>query len=364
MSDAAPFYLVENLKTVSIGTTVSFGGEIRKICRNRDGSRRIEVADVSGAVIARAGKEFFSNHKAALKVGARVMMTGSLFVTRRGDFRVNAIGVRQWDPIPIKGAGLDGDPLFAREQLARLYVSKATEAAASFLRLEQFWQISTRTISREWRRDGLEELKVQYPGFGSLATLAVSPSSQLSDFLGASFWNKVFAVGRCYAENYRFVNLATDSVVVMAKMIDHFEGDLKDDVEPAVDVGARELVCRIAQHVRKSLDYSEATIEEASFSDKNAERLQLDSERLWLSRQKMNVPVIERQWSSALRAVLRLVGDDGNLLVEAAIETLGKGYWLTTVTIYPEQFLDDDKMPSRQIDNLGLVALGIDSVYM
>src|SRR5690606_24871082 len=66
-----------------------------------------------------------------------------------------------------------------------------------------------------------------------------------------------------------------------------------------------------------------------------------------------NIPVIGTNWNSKIDLILQLVDAEKNVLAEGASEIIENDLTISSLTIYPSQFLGlIQKAPFRQLQNL------------
>ncbi|WP_386175125.1 OB-fold nucleic acid binding domain-containing protein [Sulfitobacter sp. R86518] len=84
------------------------------------------------------------------------------------------------------------------------------------LRSLGFLEIEPRLMSTEWRGNGLEPLRAQYPGFGHNVFLVPSPLPQLFEALISTGYKSIFATSKCLSTSYRDVHSSTEATTVFA----------------------------------------------------------------------------------------------------------------------------------------------------
>ena len=216
-----------------------------------------------------------------------------------------------------------------------------------------FIEVSTRVISRYLGEEILEPLLAEYPGFGTAAYLAPSPSSQLSEFLAVTLLPKVFTETISFTTSYRFPNGSTETPIIMAKAINLSKDDEKN------------IILRISNSIVDSL--SDKTFQMVTMQGEWSDELPVQETHkngvFTFSTYSANIPTIGRKWNSMVHTIIRFEDDKGNLLVESSTEMINETTNVTTFTFYPSQYLNwISKVPKRQLLNLWKVYDG-GSIY-
>lgn len=229
------------------------------------------------------------------------------------------------------------------EQESLVMLSKICNKIRMHLRKLDFIEVNTRVISRYLGDEILEPLLAEYPGFGTSAYLAPSPSSQLSEFLAVTLLPKVFTETISFTTSYRFPNGSTETPIIMAKAI-----NLPRDEE-------KNIILRISKSIVDSL--SDKTFRLTTLQGEWNDELPIQNVHengvFSFSTYSTNIPAIGRKWNSMVYTISRFEDDKGNLLVESSTELINESTNISTFTFYPSQYLNwISKAPKRQLLNL------------
>lgn len=229
------------------------------------------------------------------------------------------------------------------EQESLVMLSKICNTIRTHLDKLGFIEVNTRVISRYLGEEILEPLLAEYPGFGTAAYLAPSPSSQLSEFLAVTLLPKVFTETISFTTSYRFPNCSTETPIIMAKAI-----NLSKENEKSV-------ILRISKSIVDSL--SDKTFQMETICGEWSDALPVQKKHkngvFTFSIYSANIPAIGRKWNSMVHTIIRFEDDKGNLLIESSTEKINETTNVTTFTFYPSQYLNwISKAPKRQLLNL------------
>lgn len=241
-----------------------------------------------------------------------------------------------------------------REQASRMLMSRICRNASQFLNKNKFTELETRVISRKWVEKGLEPLRVLYPGFGSNAVLSTSPSAQVMDFLSTTLVKRAFTVSTSFSTTYRFKSGPADLRVIVAKALDLSEKELQ------------EIIWDLSIHILSKIDdrnipsinrSSPKTAIDLKWPHTKDQLLGVGSkikDPLTLVRYSANMVVEGENWTTEIVSILHLINNNGSILVEGATERLGDDVVISSLTVYPSQFLGFlKKAPIRQLRNIG-----------
>lgn len=229
------------------------------------------------------------------------------------------------------------------EQESLVLISKICNKIRNRLNDLSFVEVDTRIISRFIGDELLEPLIADYPGYGSPAYLSPSPSSQLSEFLAVTLLPKVFTKTISITSSYRFPNGATEIPIIMAKAI-----NLSPEEE-------KEIILKTSSNLISSLSDKKYKLKavEGKWEEEVAKNNQYEKDIFIYYTYSSNISAIGKRWSSVLSTIHRLEDDNGNLLVESAVEIVNEKIRINTITFYPTQYLNwIKKAPKRQLLNL------------
>ncbi len=238
-----------------------------------------------------------------------------------------------------------------REQASRMLMSRIRRSASQFLQDECFVEFESKVISSRWDEEGLEPLRVVYPGFGAPVTLATSPSAQLMEFLVTTQAQRAFTVSTSFTSTYRFLNGAAETRIVMAKANDL----TASEHEKIIWEISKRVISQFDNNVPKSL--SSPVVVEAQWPGESGLAAYSDfkpSNELTLIRYKASIPAARGLWSTHVDTIMHVVDRDSNLLVEGYRESLRGQRHISSLCLYPAQFLGLlRRAPARQLIDLG-----------
>lgn len=309
----------------------------------------ISLKDLTGLV----NVSFWNNQRHYSKdmftKGKRVRIYASVSLDRKGQKCLgNVDSVEFLEEINQLNKELD-----ILEQESLVMLSKICNKIRTHLVKLDFIEVNTRVISRYLGEEILEPLLAEYPGFGTAAYLAPSPSSQLSEFLAVTLLPKVFTETISFTTSYRFPNGSTETPIIMAKAINISKDDEKN------------IILRISNSIVDSL--SDKTFQMVTIQGEWSDELPVQKTHkngvFTFSTYSANIPTIGRKWNSMVQTIIRFEDDKGNLLVESSTEMINETTNVTTFTFYPSQYLNwISKAPKRQLLNLWKVYDG-GSIY-
>lgn len=308
----------------------------------------ISLKDLTGIVnVSFGGQSNFS--KSMFIKGKRVRVYARVLLDRKGQRCLgNVDNVEFLEEINQLNKELD---IFEQESLVML--SKICNKIRTHLGKLGFIEVNTRVISRYLGEEILEPLLAEYPGFGTAAYLAPSPSSQLAEFLAVTLLPRVFTETISFTTSYRFPNCSTETPIIMAKAI-----NLPREEEKSI-------ILRIAKSIVDSLSDKTFQVEtiHGEWSDELPVPQRQKTGLFLFSTYSANIPTIGRKWNSMVHTIIRFEDDKGNLLVESSTEKINETTNVTTFTFYPAQYLNwISKAPKRQLLNLWKIYDG-GSVY-
>ncbi len=277
--------------------------------------------------------------------GTRIKITGQLAENSREELILKNINDIQvlFSPRTTKLSELAPE---IREQASKVLISRVCRIVSELMLANHFIEFSSRVISKYWDDEGLEPMQVLYPGFGSPAFLIPSPSAQIVEILITALISRAFTISTSFTQTYRFPNSPSEMCVIVAKATDL-------DIDNQIKL-FQNLSKRILKEFKKNME-TFPVIEGVwpnTIEGKNIDNIQL-SEELNLVKYSANIPVIGINWDSHISLILHLLDKDGNILAEGARESLPSNVEISTITIYPSQFLGlIEKAQPRQLQNL------------
>ena len=269
-----------------------------------------------------------------------------------GEVKENSKGLRVLSEIYIFEILKNDKSLLAdldseyREQASRMLMSRICKRAANFLHTNHYKEFDSRVISSRWYEDSLEPLQVVYPGFGSPAYLATSPAAQIIDFMTVTISDRAFTISTSFTTSYRFPNGSAETRIISAKAM-----NLSEDEHKAIIKGITAKILMEFSAETKSLDELEGEWPD-NINGQHYFELKLQGE-LTLITFTANIPVIGTIWNSKIDLIIQLIDAEKNILAEGAREIIEDDFTISSLTIYPSQFLGlIQKAPFRQLQNL------------
>lgn len=297
------------------------------------------IKDLTGTVKVSFWKNKNQYFKNSFVKGKRVRIFASVIKDQKGEKCLGKVtNVEYLEEIDQLNKELD---IFEQESLMML--SEICKKIRTKLESMQFIEINTRVISRYLGEEILEPLLAEYPGFGTAAYLAPSPSSQLSEFLAVTLLPRVFTEAISFTTSYRFPNGSTETPLIMAKAINMSQEDEKN------------IILQVSEMIVESL--SDKTYQLAIVKDEWNDELPVQKVYkngvFTYGTYTANIPAIGRKWNSVVHTISRFEDDKGNLLAESSIELINGTTNVTTIAFYPSQYLNwISKAPKRQLLNL------------
>lgn len=328
------------------GTLVYVTGVISKKWGRKDNGFGISIEDLTGSIIVsfRVSDSTVAK-KDTLTKGKRVRIYATVADgSKKGQKILNeVVHVDLLEEINNEWSN-EYDIL---EQEALFLISKVTQQIRKRLEDSNYTEVSTRIISRYVDGERLEPLHAVYPGYGSPAYLAPSPSAQLSEFLAVTLVPRVFTNTVSITQSYRFPNAASEIPIIMAK---------------AINLDPKEMeMFLINTTIEVLTDLSEKGSEKGftirhtsgAWDDGPSNPAPRNDNEFLYSTYAANIPTIGKKWNSVLKEIRRLEDDQGNLLIECSDEEINDRNTVSTITFYPAQFLNwINKAPKRQLLNL------------
>ena len=226
-----------------------------------------------------------------------------------------------------------------------MLMSKMCRSISNYFIEHDFIEFESRVISLNWKSDGLETLNVLYPGFGSHATLITSPSPQIMEFMKVAMLTRAFTESSSFATTYRFKDGAAETKIIMAKSLDFTETQLKKMIF--------DIACKIinefgnAEYVLPLFDESLLYEIWPTFDETKVKNV------INLITFSVSLEISNENYASKLERIVHIIDRDGNILAEGAQEKMPNDLFVSTITVYPSQFLSLlKKAPTRQLQDL------------
>lgn len=341
-SEYSPCY-VSDLGGRSAGEKIVITGQY---LARRDHRDRVvlTVRDITGTTFARLSEEQMRG-LVGLEKYSRLRISGLVGRNKQGTDNV----IPQVDivenlgslKVPYQDLNVE-----MKDYASRLFVSRISHASASLLREQGFDEFESKVISSEWVDGGLEPLQVAYPGFGNPAMLATSPNAQVMEFLNATGVNKAFTVALSFTSTYRHPNNSAETKIILAKAFDIAPIDLR--------VLANSVCRRILEKL--AIPQNSPIIDEHLDAAWPQSLTPLTGHNtLELFQYNNGIGTAGTGWRNMLlESVIHVVGKDGMILIDGAIERIGQRS-VSTLAIYPARFLSliDSPLPQRRLSNLG-----------
>lgn len=341
MDDYQKYTIVLNndVQKHAVNDKVCVTGIVNRKWKRPDGGFGIQIQDLSGSVNISFATNNYRYAKEHFIKGKRVRLYASVAIDNKNEKYLHDIvdvefleelnrWTREYDII---------------EQESLVLISKICNKIRARLTDINFIEVNTRIISRYIGDEILEPLLADYPGYGSPAYLAPSPSSQLSEFLAVTLLPRVFTETVSITSSYRFPNGATEIPIIMAKAI-----NLSSTEE-------KEIILKTSSSIMSSLSDRKYKLKivEDEWGNEAIRNNPYEKDLFIYCTYSSNIPAIGKRWSSVVNTIHRLEDDNGNLLVESAVETVNESIKISTITFYPTQYLNwIKKAPKRQLLNL------------
>lgn len=330
----------------SIGQEIVVIGIISDRKVFQDKTLGVTVKDITGKIMCL----FESSHPIKIKrsdeirIHVRVKLTGVVKFNSR-NIRV----LKDISNLEILGtfdselSELDSE---MREQASRMLMGRICRKVSIFLRAKHFVEFESRLISNRWHEDSLEPLQVIFPGFGTPAFLTTSPAAQVIDFMSTTIVPKAYTISSSFTTSYRFPNGSAETKVIVAKAMNL---NLENQEQIILEVSSKILA-----------EFNKTEITSTKLSGVWPEKIDGDSSienqfshDLNLIRYIANIPVVGKKWNANIDTIIQLLDKDKNILAEGSREHIGNDVIISSITIYPSQFLGlIEKAPFRQLQNL------------
>lgn len=351
MNDKNKNILVIDLPRHPIGEKVIITGIVFKKRTFSHSEKGIFIKDITGTVLVLITKNEESIlQNTTINVNMRLKIEGEIALNSKG-LRI----IKNVTNIVILGtlktelskldelSELDSE---MREHASRFLMSRICRNASNFLQHNHFTEFESRILSNRWYEDSLEPLLVSFPGFGSPIFLTISPAAQIIDFLTTTLISRAYTISTSFTSSYRFPNGSAETRVIVAKAM-----NLNLDEH-------EQLISNISTKILTAFNLETLSINKllGEWPDKidgiNYLEKKLDQD-LNLITFSTNIPVIGKNWDTRITTIIHLLDKEKNILAEGARELLGENIVISSLTIYPSQFLGlIEKAPWRQLQNL------------
>lgn len=311
--------------------------------RNKGGLCFVDVRDASTAVAIQFGAqrdalgEVAFDEIKALQKGDRVTIAARLGPNRSG-------GLVAWvAEAPIVREALTNVSLATaapeQQRVAAAVITAAIRSVVdSCFTQHGFLGLATRTLSSTAGTfDGLKPLVANYPGFGTAALIAPSPSPQLVDAIVLSGADRVYSLSNCITTSFRDDLDGVETDLVMGKVLNATFPDLVAIIEDVLSAVTACLGYRLTDGTaRNRTQWPELRPSGAGFPE-------------------IVTAVVPRQDPDIGETlVFRLHMNETCAPIEGAIEPFSVGTNIATLAVFPGRFLPlAEHAPIRRLYPLG-----------
>lgn len=335
-----------DLSRCTIGESVNITGILLKKKIFQNSQKGIWIKDITGTVLNIFEPEVNSDsvQYEDLKANMRVKITGIVGLNSKGIHIINKISnLEILGTLKTELSELDSD---MREHAARFLMSRICKNASQYLQANHFTEFESRLISNRWYEDSLEPLQVTFPGFGSPVVLTTSPAAQIIDFLTTTLISRAFTISTSFTSSYRFPNGSAETRVIVAKAM---KLNLEEHEQLILNISTKILTA----FNQEKLSFSKFLGEWPDKIDNTIYLEKYFDHNLNLVTFTANIPVIGKNWDTRITTIIHLLDKEKNILAEGTRELLGENIVISSLTIYPSQFLGlIEKAPWRQLQNL------------
>lgn len=331
-----------------INSLVTINGLVIKRKKFKKDVEGIWLKDITGVIIVVID---LLNDNVGLKwnpesiwINTRIQVVGNIIKNNRGERVIKKISQIKILQTPTSRLNELNKEMY--EQASKLFMSKIVYRISEIMKKHKFMEFESKVLSNHWDDDSLEPLKVIFPGFGSPIVLVPSPSAQVIEFLIGTLLTRAFTISKSFTQSYRFPNTSSETRVVVIKATDL---SLSEQVTLFEEISKKILRDFINQSQTFSIiDGNWPNI----INDKDINSVKLIND-LNLIKFKSNIPVVSKNWNSDIKMILQLIDKNKDILMEGSREILSNGLVISSITIYPSQFLGFlEKAPKRQLQNL------------
>lgn len=312
-------------------TYVSFIGVVyNSFKKKNEGHVATKVKDFSGEIFVKIPCKTFESLN--LRKGVHLKISGKIGSSKKGDVIIDQVD--DIVPFGLVSSPLEQLPESMRESASQLLLSRICSIICDLLKKEGFFEFETKVVSSNWYNQGLEPLRVIFPGFGMPANLITSPSAQLLGFLKNSLLLRVFTKSLSFTTTYRYPNGASESRIIMAKATDISEARLvelltliTDSVINSDEIGLNKNEFNLASQPIISADWDERFYEKELTQELNIVKF------------NMNIKVEHDGFSTNIIKLIHVVDNSPLIIAEGSIEEISEDS-VSTITFYPDRFLD------------------------
>lgn len=346
MSEYTDIFAIDIPRT-EIGRKISIIGYVVDKKDFNNGTYGIKIKDITGETWCVVDIDILNKilNGNSINKGERLKIYGCIVQNERGN-RV----IKEINNINFLGTMLANDfstlDSEMKEQAARMLLSRICKKVSKILVDNNFVEFETKLISNRWYEDSLEPLQVFYPGFGSPAYLSTSPAAQIIDFMTTTLAPNAFTISTSFASSYRFPNGSAETKVIVAKTT---ELNFSKTKELAI-----EIINKIFNEINnKTFEPNHMKGEWPDLINGQIYNSIKFEDELNILEFDANIPVVGKHWNSIINRIVHIVDKEKNLLVECSKETFGDNIDISSITIYPFQFLGlIEKAPIRNLRNL------------
>ncbi|MGN6396892.1 MAG: hypothetical protein ACTHMI_15080 [Mucilaginibacter sp.] len=330
---------IVDLEKYPENTPVIITGKVEKRKKFSNSTEGISIRDITGTVLVLV--EPSSNENKFIEkvlVSSKVRVFGNVSFNSKGWLVIKAVSKIEALATPDFEFADYADEI--RESYSKMLMSQILKTANSFFTNKNYIEFESRVISNHWNEEGLEPLLVVYPGFGGPAVLTTSPSAQVVEFLTTTLVSKAFTVSTSFSTSFRFPHGSAETKVIVAKATDL-------DMDTHTNL-FWEISEKLLAHVKKDVSKNQTI-----YDDWSHPRQQTFENEINLILYSAFIPVVGKNWHSHIDTIVQLVDKEKNLLAEGAREQLNGDITISTITVYPGQYLNlISKGPRRQLQNL------------
>lgn len=328
-------YFSPQLSTLESGTPVTVTGYVHAI-RKFTEHFAIHLKDPFGTILVTAARHITNSDSepaAPARKSDRIRVHG--VVAYNSDARPVVVTAEPPILLGSATAKLSELDVAMREQASKVLLAQATRLMAAQLRADSFVEFDTRTISTRWSDEGLEPMRVVYPGFGCPLPLATSPAAQVVDFMNTTGATRAFTCATSFSTTYRFPDAGTELRVVVGK---------------AAGISPAKLVALLRRVIRQTLERVDGQTygPDSWLGDGTHRSVAIDLRTVDLSS-------VEADGRSSTRrtSVTQILSPNGAPLAEGYREPLGDAAVLGGFTFYPSNLLPLlSATPARNLEDL------------
>jgi hypothetical protein len=338
-----------DIHTKEVGQRVSLTGRVKgKDIYKKHGFALVYLTDITGTITVRMNFDIFDKNRDAFLVANTIKLNGVVADKVKKDSLSHKIIENPEDIVVSFSLSRNfGDKHQIGKKESLMLLSRIIDSATTELKSKNFFQFESKLISTHSWDSELESLRVVYPGFGAPAALITSPAPQVLDFLLTSCLEKAFTVSTSFSASYRFKGLGTEPKVIVAKA---FNISIEEYKNLMYQIMNKIFVClnkdykQVIPHEIGNINW-ENDFENINFLQNEINYIQYVA----------NIPVHQKNWHTKIEGISHIIyGNSEALLVEGAREKLNDNVNISTIVIYPSQFLVAiGKNPMNRLSHLG-----------